>query len=49
MAGRQQGADQRIRAVVAVEGRSRLVPLPPGANSTAAESTSVVEEGTALW
>lgn len=49
MAGRAHGADLRICAVVAVEGRSRLVPLPPGADSTAAESTSAVGEGAAPW
>ncbi len=36
MAGRAHGADLRICATVAVEGRTRLVPLAPGTVSTVA-------------
>jgi hypothetical protein len=46
MAGRVHGADLRVYATVVVEGRARLVPLPPGTGSTAAELASPAKEGT---
>jgi hypothetical protein len=47
MAGRANGADPRIYATVAVEGRARLVPLPPEPVSTATKPACVVREGAA--
>lgn len=46
MAGRVHGADLRICATVAVEGRARLVPLATGTVSTAAEPSHLVTKTT---
>lgn len=46
MAGRANVADLRICAVARVEGRFRLVPVPPGTASAATEAASVEREGT---
>jgi hypothetical protein len=46
MAGRVHGADLRVYATVAVEGRSGLVPLLPETVSGDSEAPSVAREGT---
>jgi hypothetical protein len=47
MTGPAHGADLRIYATVAVEGGTRLVPLPPGMVSTAVAPASMAKKGTA--
>lgn len=44
MACRAHGADLRVCATVAVEGRSRLVPLAPGTVPGVSDSPRVVKQ-----